>query len=94
MKRYNMAINHIGGAIFATRIKASEDPDGEWVRYEDVQRLLDVGGHSDSGEFTELESVECNCVERFKEVRVSLDAGRLADVRRGWVCPAHGYKRL
>ena len=42
----------------------------------------------------ELESVECNCVERFKEVRVSLDAGRLADVRRGWVCPTHRYKRL
>ncbi len=91
MKRYNMAINHIGGAIFATRIKASEDPDGEWVRYEDVQRLLDVGGHSDSGEFTELESVECNCAEEAPD-RKTMKDWPLADL--SWMCPAHGYKAL
>ena len=68
-----------------------EDPNGEWVRHEDVSKAINEA--SETGYFTgqnsqklamefKSESVKCNCDKMFKEYYVD-----------SWMCPAHGYKK-
>jgi len=38
--------------------KMIEDPDGKWVRYDDVKGMVE-------GQVLEVKSVECNCKEMF-----------------------------
>lgn len=80
MKRYKMAI---GGDEYIDRtyyINTIEDPDGEWVRYEDVKLMIETK----PPEIT-IESIECNCFHMV----------HLEEVKKtSWICPAHGYKKL
>ena len=98
MKRYKMIpkYTHLSpisdtercGAILADPI---EDPEGEWVKWEDVENLLNNLGHNASvagfhHRISQIEDVqECNCAEHI-----------YTDVPLGpttWICSAHGYKR-
>ena len=65
------------------RVTMSEDPQGEWVKWEDHKK--------ESFRFTEIYEKrirelkakigqECNCKEKYKEAWQ-------------WICSVHGYKR-
>lgn len=56
-----------------------EDPDGEWVKFEEATSLLGV-------------EIACNCAEESEEKRVTYCRDIASDA--WWICPAHGYKRL
>lgn len=86
MKRYNMKVGHKGSSVFTTIVTANEEPDGEWVRYEDVEGLAFT--QNIEGVELECESVECNCGDMVERA-----TGRAARPFV-WICPAHGYKRL
>ena len=54
-----------------------EDPDGEWIKYEDVKEAIGIFNDWRDGN---LPQVECICR------KASLD------LFSNWICPAHGYK--
>jgi len=66
--------------------KLEEDPNGEWVKYEDAQKEIDaafqIGQELGRVGTLEVQSVECNCIECANNPHFDW-----------WVCPAHGYKR-
>ena len=79
--------------------KLEEDPNGEWVRYEDAQAEIgaafQMGVVEWQGEALEVQAIECNCNEH-----TGLNIETTDDVFNFnppdvtcWICPAHGYKR-
>ena len=96
MKRYN--IEGLGKGQY----KYTEDPNGEWVRYEDVDALISKAykegyftGHNTASlaEPWQIKVVgsECNCITEASNRKLHAE-NRYADL--SWVCPQHGYKRL
>ena len=65
-----------------------EDPEGEWVKYEDVKGILQykdqLKGYTLAGSIP-----KCNCKEF-----MDLYEGRSGTHHRSWICPAHGYKKI
>ena len=45
------------------RVTMSEDGDGEWVKWEDVEKMLEPGKVI----CLDVESLKCNCKEKYKE---------------------------
>ena len=98
MKRYDIE------GLSKGQYKYTEDPNGEWVRYEDVDALIMktykegyFTGHN-SASLAEpwqrkVVGSECNCAD----VSSGMIEGGLAPefpTHPSWICPAHGYKRL
>jgi len=80
------------------------DPQGEWVKWEDVKRLISKITVSDQGiVFSEYELPEfkpedkkekCNCQEMFdKSVDLEINHKTRLHLSDEWVCPIHGYKK-
>ena len=84
MKRYNIEKDRQGFRLF----NLFEDPDGEWVKYEDVKLYAD--GFGFGSRF--IESIECNCLKEAEEAKAARNQG--IGWPDAWICPAHGYKRL
>lgn len=99
MKRYKLMAAAIapkkltGAVVDHWEYKHIEDPDGKWVKWEDVQKEMDelyktayIEGY-DNAKLAEgftksmvAGNVECNCEEKYPD-------------NFHWFCPAHGYKR-
>jgi len=76
MKRYNICIWD------------EESVNGEWVKYDDVVKYI----ASLESITAELSSVECNCAEKSKELKRTMNIYEHDYI--DWICPAHGYKRI
>ena len=76
-----------GADGYTTKMWAMElDPNGEWVRYEDVQYKDQLKDYvlKYNGNMCNCEN-ECNIRQGFHSPIVKSSH---------WICPAHGYKRL
>lgn len=67
--------------------KMKEHPDGEWVRYRDVELILAVKPPDIS-----IENIECSCQREYEQPTGIRNKGMI--FFNAWICPAHGYKRL
>ena len=82
-----------------------EEPDGEWVKWEDVEERIREAykegyftGQNNanfidmtfSSNPSKIDNVKCNCEEKAKGKQ-----GEYPNMimESWWVCPAHGYKR-
>ena len=89
MKRYSMK--------YVIEHPEYEDPDGEWIRAEDVEALeakVDVLNKR-VDELKELLKPECNCFDKVAFID-NVRSKATTDIELPaltWVCPAHGYKR-
>ena len=83
MRRYKMKPR-----VFSGYDEFYEDPQGEWVRYEDVADSLRAAYQNGYNKSTiDNQGIpRCNCFEY-----VNVKMGKSC-VGIGWVCPAHGYK--
>jgi len=94
MKRYNPIV-HIEGWNVAQSVE--EDTYGDYVKWEDVENLLNNLGHNASitglhervKRLEELKEPMCNCVEMAQTTKFS-QPSTLID---SWVCPVHGYTK-
>ena len=82
-------------------LKVEEDPNGEWVKWEDANESLEARAHLVSemailatGYELQIKALnkppECNCAKMLARAMAS---GKSADCSTEWICPAHGYKR-
>ena len=84
MKRYRllgMVLVGTGKPDERIESKMFEDPNGEWIKYEDVKLWIEI-----KPPHIEIQSVECNCYEYSKRLMYK------SCISISWVCPAHGYK--
>lgn len=88
MKRYNIRADY-DVAGYGTYEK--EDPDGEWVKYEDVRGMFQYKDQLRSLGVM-LESEACSCERESKE-RTEAQMKAIGIIT-SWICPVHGYKRL
>jgi len=81
MKRY--------GIISYWKPNHIEHEDGNWVKWEDVEKLQSAYNELVKRSFTELkgEVGGCNCEDMVNDAMNN-------HLRDYWVCPVHGYKKL
>ena len=100
MKRYKLGIQEVRSSIVETQNnsliirvdqKMIEDPEGEWVKWEDVK--VAVTAFNDWVEWGLWPitdgKMKCNCEEMYEQTKYAHAGGSKAE----WFCPAHGYKR-
>lgn len=75
MKRYDLEDTGTPGEPWNQMI---EDPQGEWVRYEEVRVLIETKPPN-------IELAECNCKDHVPP---------FGKIKEYWICPTHGYKFL
>ena len=82
MKRYKMDIVLTDWDMY--KLNQTEDPNGEWVRHEDVADSLRAAYQNGYNKSTiDNQGISrCNCKDY-------CDGSRGYD----WICPAHGYKK-
>lgn len=88
MKRYNPRIVYPIDAIIdldKCDTEFNEDPDGEWVRWEDIKGILQYKDQL-KGYTLEPAGLKCNCEEM-------AEGEPLRIFPYFWICPVHGYKR-
>ena len=80
-----------------------EDPNGEWVKYEDVgdeiDKVYDIGYRAGyinrpiADQFNPGSgTIKCNCEEEAYTAGFNQN-GRSPIRKDYWICPAHGYKK-
>lgn len=79
-----------------------EDPDGEWVKWEDAEKKREEGfkaGYLQGQHGTIVSYAACKG-DRFLECNYLREAEQPTGLTLGeityctmWICPAHGYKR-
>jgi len=99
MKRYKIC--GIIGASTSNPIgrlpcKMIVDPNGEWVKYEDVIESEDqaflagqIGWLRTPHDSQELKAAVCNCEAKSQTRNVAWPSHFI----ECWICPAHGYKQ-
>ena len=72
--------------------KFYEDPDGPWVKHEDMLKRNDEA-FSEGRKSAQAEPpVECNCQREYEQPTGIYNKGMI--FYNAWICPSHGYKRL
>ena len=87
MKRYKM----VSGSDFWK----TEDPEGEWVKWEDANAEMAWTREIYQNQILELKvrkQPECTCGVEADAMGIMPD-GSGAFRKSSWVCPAHGYKK-
>ena len=82
MKRYSQILDR--NLDNKPYIRVYESDHGEWVKYEDVLKLLDP----------DMLFLMCNCAEKTAGKQPITWRSVKGSAYFSWICPAHGYKRL
>ena len=91
MKRYKLGIAQTEYDLW----ELSEDPDGEWVKWEDVEGILQYKDQL-KGYTLETATMKCNCKEELNAMKHGRKSETIGDdvvLTSSWICPAHGYKK-
>ena len=102
MKRYKFRLLYsIDSVVDVDEIVIDdfEHPDGEWVKYEDVEKYVNIAqlkpGQWDPLPITLTTIPVCNCelISQLIKSQGPIEFTSMA-VDRDWICPAHGYKTI
>jgi hypothetical protein len=101
MKRYKLILDLVKNALSSSTIGMFEDPEGEWVKFEDVKKEIERARIILRCQTEELYrgGPPCICEEMQHEYiyEYSPDGHGSPQIKERrppiWICPAHGYKK-